>query len=130
MANTGVWGGDGANTPLLAQADDNVRPSDYGSTDDVGAEADTESVTDSASTDSEVQEGVRRIEAVARTWSKTALIVAYMSVFLMAFTTSLEGQVTYPLAAFAVSSFNHHSLLSTVYVVQNVVNGIEFVYPG
>ena len=26
----------------------------------------------------EVQEGVRRIEAVARTWSKGALVVAYM----------------------------------------------------
>ena len=41
----------------------------------------------------------------------------------MAFATSLEGQVTYALAAFAVSSFNNHSLISTVYVVQNVVNG-------
>jgi hypothetical protein len=42
----------------------------------------------------------------------------------MAFTVSLEGQVTYSLAAFAVSSFNNHSLLSTVYVVQGVVNGV------
>ena len=41
----------------------------------------------------------------------------------MAFTTSLEGQVTYSLSAFAVSSFHNHSLLSTVYVVQGVVNG-------
>ncbi len=43
----------------------------------------------------------------------------------MAFTVSLEGQVTYSLAAFAVSSFNNHSLLSTVYVVQGVVNGLS-----
>jgi hypothetical protein len=43
----------------------------------------------------------------------------------MAFTVSLEGQVTYSLAAFAVSSFNNHSLLSTVYVVQGVVNGMS-----
>ncbi|EAQ91242.1 hypothetical protein CHGG_03177 [Chaetomium globosum CBS 148.51] len=42
----------------------------------------------------------------------------------MAFTVSLEGQVTYSLAAFAVSSFNNHSLLSTVYVVQGVVNAV------
>lgn len=45
----------------------------------------------------------------------------------MAFTVSLEGQVTYSLAAFAVSSFNNHSLLSTVYVVQGVVNGMPKV---
>ncbi|KAL2139358.1 hypothetical protein VTI28DRAFT_5297 [Corynascus sepedonium] len=72
----------------------------------------------------EVQDGVRRIEAVARTWSRWGLMVAYMSIFLMAFTVSLEGQVTYSLAAFAVSSFNNHSLLSTVYVVQGVVNAV------
>ncbi|KAL2188450.1 MFS general substrate transporter [Thermothelomyces heterothallicus CBS 203.75] len=72
----------------------------------------------------DVQDGVRRIEAVARTWSRWGLMVAYTSIFLMAFTISLEGQVTYSLAAFAVSSFNNHSLLSTVYVVQGVVNAV------
>ncbi|KAK5654087.1 hypothetical protein OQA88_7518 [Cercophora sp. LCS_1] len=131
MAATGDREEDGGvNAPLLAaqpQPDDDVRARDYGATstsENASVEAGTESIADSASTNSEVQDGVRRIEAVARTWSKTGLIVAYMSVFLMAFTTSLEGQVTYPLAAFAVSSFNHHSLLSTVYVVQNVVNAV------
>ncbi|KAK4239623.1 major facilitator superfamily-domain-containing protein [Achaetomium macrosporum] len=75
-------------------------------------------------TASDVQDGVRQIEAVSRTWSKWGLVIAYMSIFLMAFTISLEGQVTYSLAAFAVSSFNNHSLLSTVYVVQGVVNAV------
>ncbi|KAK3504481.1 siderophore iron transporter mirC [Neurospora crassa] len=73
---------------------------------------------------SDIQEGVRQIEAVSRAWTKSALIVAYLSIFLIAFTTSLEGQVTYALTAFAVSSFNNHSLLSTVSVVQNVVNAV------
>ncbi|KAK0646236.1 siderophore iron transporter mirC [Cercophora newfieldiana] len=116
--------------PLMASAHVNdgyeSAPSraDYGSTANSDYDGDSESIGDSASTDSEVQDGVRRIEAVARTWSRWGLAVAYMSIFLMAFTTSLEGQVTYPLAAFAVSSFNNHSLLSTVYVVQNVVNAV------
>ncbi|KAL2016542.1 hypothetical protein VTK56DRAFT_3399 [Thermocarpiscus australiensis] len=79
---------------------------------------------DGSSDDSDVQDGVRRIEAVARTWSEWGLVIAYMSVFLMAFTLSLEQQVTYSLAAFAVSCFNNHSLLSTVYVVQGVVNAV------
>jgi len=109
----------------------------------------TSSVPDNEE-DDEIQDGVRQIEAVSRTWTKTALVVAYMryvlifnlspqsipahhgsnaqtsttcSIFLMAFTTSLEGQVTYALTTYAVSSFNNHSLLSTVYVVQSVVNG-------
>ncbi|KAK3368079.1 siderophore iron transporter mirC [Podospora didyma] len=93
----------------------------------VSHEHDAESAdcpTPSSPPSPDIQDGVLRIEAVSRTWSKTALIIAYMSIFLMAFTTSLEGQVTYSLAAFAVSSFNNHSLLSTVFVVQGVVNAV------
>lgn len=45
------------------------------------------------------------------------------SIFLMAFSTSLEGQVVQSVSVFATSSFQTHSLISTVYVVQGVVNG-------
>ncbi|KAJ9137254.1 MFS general substrate transporter [Pleurostoma richardsiae] len=72
----------------------------------------------------EVQDGVRTIEAVAVTWSRWGLVFAYLGIFLMAFTTSLEGQTTYNLTPFATSSFSTHSLISTVYVVQNVVNAV------
>ena len=51
------------------------------------------------------------------------------SLFLMAFTTSLEGQVGSTLTVFATSSFSQHSLISTVYVVQGVVNG-KFIIPS
>jgi MFS family permease len=42
----------------------------------------------------------------------------------MSFCTSLEGQVTYSLSVFATSSFENHSLISTVLVVQQVINAI------
>ena len=41
----------------------------------------------------------------------------------MAFCTSLEGQTVMSLSAYATSAFSKHSLISTVLVVQNVVNG-------
>lgn len=41
----------------------------------------------------------------------------------MAFSTSLETQTVMSLTAYATSSFSKHSLISTVMVVQNVVNG-------
>ncbi|CAK7265503.1 hypothetical protein SEPCBS57363_001616 [Sporothrix epigloea] len=56
--------------------------------------------------------------------SHRRLAIAYAGLFLVAFSTSLEAQVTAPLAAFAVSSFSNHSLLSTVVVVQGVVNAV------
>src|SRR4051794_4971009 len=99
--------------PLMAHVDDGSESAPlragYGATANFDYDGDGESSSNSTTTDSEVQDGVRRIEAVARTWSSWGLAVAYCSILLMAFTTSLEGQVTYPLAAFAVSSFNNHS---------------------
>lgn len=49
------------------------------------------------------------------------------SIFLMAFCTSLEGQTVMSLSAYATSSFSKHSLISTVLVVQNVVNGESLI---
>ncbi|EEH40178.2 siderophore iron transporter mirC [Paracoccidioides lutzii Pb01] len=77
----------------------------------------------SASSDS-MQEGVRKIEAISKTWTKKSLMVAYTGIFLMAFSTSLEGQTVLSLSAYATSSFSKHSLISTVMVVQNVVNAV------
>ncbi|KAA8563982.1 hypothetical protein EYC84_011982 [Monilinia fructicola] len=68
------------------------------------------------------QAGVQNIEAVSMTWTTWSLVIAYIGIFLIAFTTSLEGQVVASLGVFATSSFNNHSLISTVLVVQNVVN--------
>lgn len=45
-------------------------------------------------------------------------------IFLMAFCTSLEGQTVLSLSVYATSSFSKHSLISTVMVVQNVINGM------
>ncbi|KAJ0417028.1 siderophore iron transporter mirC [Aspergillus carlsbadensis] len=71
-----------------------------------------------------VQEGVRKIEAINLTWTTRTLAVAYVSIFLMAFCTSLEGQTIMSLSAYATSAFSKHSLISTVLVVQNVVNAV------
>ncbi|KAK4169369.1 siderophore iron transporter mirC [Cladorrhinum sp. PSN259] len=116
---------DGPHEPLLVSSSGSQG---YGSVIETGVDPETLPTTfnriDGAADEPDLQDGVLRIEAVSRTWSKTGLIIAYLGIFLMAFTTSLEGQVTYSLAAFAVSSFNNHSLLSTVYVVQGVVNAV------
>ncbi|CZT03512.1 probable major facilitator protein MIRC (siderophore transporter) [Rhynchosporium agropyri] len=77
-----------------------------------------------SNSDGSAQNGVKNIEAVSMTWTKWGLILAYSSIFLMAFSTSLEGQVVQSVAVFATSSFKSHSLISTVFVVQGVVNAV------
>ena len=67
------------------------------------------------------QAGVQRLEAIASTWSKTSLYIAYLGIALVAWATSLESQTTTNLTIYATSSFSAHSLVSTVLVVQGVV---------
>lgn len=71
----------------------------------------------------QAQEAVGATEAVEADWSKWWAVAVLVGIFLLAFTTSLEGQVTYSVVAFATSSFSHHSLIASVYVIQGVING-------
>ncbi|KAH8722661.1 major facilitator superfamily domain-containing protein [Phaeosphaeriaceae sp. PMI808] len=77
-----------------------------------------------ASEASEKQAGVKRIEAVSKSWTKLSLIIAYVSLLLIANTTSLEIQVTSLLVPYATSAFKAHSLVSAIAVVQNVVSAV------
>ncbi|MCJ1359376.1 MAG: hypothetical protein MMC33_009378, partial [Icmadophila ericetorum] len=68
--------------------------------------------------------GVKNLEAITQTWSRGALLSAYVGILLLAYFTSLEGQTTVNLTAYATSAFSKHSLIATVYVVQGVVNAV------
>ncbi|KAH7038096.1 major facilitator superfamily domain-containing protein [Microdochium trichocladiopsis] len=100
------------------------RSNDYGQSTSPNAGGDLEQPSLSSAEVSGGQDGVKAIEAISMTWTKWGLIAAYFSIFLMAFTTSLEGQVTYSVVAFATSAFGEHSLISTVYTIQGVVNAV------
>lgn len=73
--------------------------------------------------DGDVLNGLRKIEAIKKTWTSSGLAMAYLGVFLISFAVSLETQTLSSLTPFATSSFHEHSLISAVFVVQNVVNG-------
>ncbi|KAG8531583.1 uncharacterized protein KY384_003213 [Bacidia gigantensis] len=72
----------------------------------------------------EIQQGVESIEAISQSWSRRSLIVAYLGILLLAFATSLEVQTTSNLTVYATSAFAAHSLVSTVLVVQSIVNAV------
>ncbi|KLU87323.1 siderophore iron transporter mirC, partial [Magnaporthiopsis poae ATCC 64411] len=111
----------GAESP---SAEDNKGAVGPAAVEDQPGPSDAGFATSADSLQNEAQDGVRAIEAVAMTWSKWGLIVAYIGIFLMAFATSLEGQVSYSMSVFATSSFNSHALVSTVLVVQSVVMAV------
>nr|OQO17225.1 hypothetical protein B0A51_14412 [Rachicladosporium sp. CCFEE 5018] len=85
---------------------------------------DHEALIDSDDDDASVasaQAGVKRLEVIASTWSKSSLYVAYFGICMLAYATSLEGQTTVNLTIYATSAFSAHSLVATVMVVQGVV---------
>lgn len=67
------------------------------------------------------QAGVKRLEAIASTWSRWGLFSAYFGICLLAYATSLENQTTINLTIYATSAFKAHSLVATVLVIQNIV---------
>ncbi|KAI9691419.1 MAG: hypothetical protein M1822_007490 [Bathelium mastoideum] len=77
----------------------------------------------SDSSDEEEQAGVKKMEAISTTWTTFSLIFAYVGLYLMAFSTSLEQQTTTNLTVYATSAFHEHSLVSTVAVIQGVIQG-------
>jgi MFS family permease len=81
---------------------------------------DNESDNDDASQYS-AQAGVKKLEAIASTWSPWSLYVAYFGICLLAYATSLENQTTVNLTIYATSAFRAHSLVATVLVIQNIV---------
>ena len=79
---------------------------------------------DNVSSNESTQDGVKAIEAISMTWTKRGLIAAYCGIMIMAIVNSLEGQVTISVTPFVTSSFQTHSLVSTIGVVQGVINGL------
>ncbi|CAH0057245.1 unnamed protein product [Clonostachys solani] len=68
-----------------------------------------------------VQDGVRGMEAISLAWTGWSLLVPYCSLLLTAFVTSLEGQVTTPLLSLVTKPFQQHSLVSTTFVVRDII---------
>jgi len=65
--------------------------------------------------------GVARIEAVTAHLSFKDRIWLFVGVFLIAYAYGLDGQTRYTYQTYATSSFDLHSLLSTVGVVRSVI---------
>lgn len=68
--------------------------------------------------------GVDEMEAIASTWSTRGLIIAWVGVLLASAAIALDAQTLSIYSNYATADFNKQSLLSTVQVVNGVVNVI------
>lgn len=65
--------------------------------------------------------GVKRVEALAASYSDSAVLVLLASIFLMAYAYDLDGTIRYTYQTYATNSFSELGLLSTVNVLRSVI---------
>ncbi|EPE32480.1 MFS general substrate transporter [Glarea lozoyensis ATCC 20868] len=84
------------------------------------------SVPDSeeSAVDTQAQPGVQNIEAVTVAWTKTALIVAYVMLWLIYFVEGTLSGTNAALNPYVTSDFAQHSLTPTVGILSSVIGGV------
>ncbi|GKU05920.1 siderophore iron transporter mirb [Fusarium langsethiae] len=74
--------------------------------------------------DADFQHGVQNIEAVTLTWSKTALFVAFVLIWVVYFVQGMVGGISGALLPYVTSDFAMHSLTPTTSVMSSVIGGV------
>lgn len=65
--------------------------------------------------------GVKRVEALAASYSNAAILVLLGSIFLMSYAYDLDGTIRYTYQTYATANFTNFALLSTVNVLRSVI---------
>ncbi|PMD26044.1 MFS general substrate transporter [Hyaloscypha hepaticicola] len=91
-------------------------------------EKNTSAVIDDASLERvpslNVQDGVKKVEAVTLTWTRNQLIIAYACIFLVFFVISMQQQIQFNLSYYVTSSFALLPLTGTTGIVSGIVGGV------
>ncbi|KAL8760710.1 MAG: hypothetical protein Q9184_003112, partial [Pyrenodesmia sp. 2 TL-2023] len=74
--------------------------------------------------DAHAQPGVQNIEAVTVAWTTTALVFAYVMIWLTYFVEGMLSGTTIALTPYITSAFALHSLTPTVAILSSVIGGV------
>ncbi|KAI4289414.1 MAG: hypothetical protein L6R35_001319 [Caloplaca aegaea] len=85
---------------------------------------DPESPGDESIVDAHAQPGVQKIEAVTVAWTTTALIFAYVMIWLTYFVEGMLSGTTNALIPYVTSAFAQHSLTPTIGILSSVIGGV------
>ncbi|TVY40417.1 Siderophore iron transporter [Lachnellula occidentalis] len=74
--------------------------------------------------DQDVQDGVKKAQAITLSWTKKELIVAYACVLLVFFVNSMQQQIQNNLGVYVTSAFLSLPLYGTTSIVSGIVGGV------
>lgn len=72
----------------------------------------------------DAQPGVQAVEGMATIWPRTALLLAYVWIWVIFFVYSMQSQVIYSLNPYVTSAFQSHSLTPTVTIFSSIIGGV------
>ncbi|KAK4493796.1 hypothetical protein PRZ48_014981 [Zasmidium cellare] len=75
----------------------------------------------------EARKGVDRVEAITQSWSKTSLIIAYVTFWCLYLLFAFERSFYSNIGPYITSMFEEHSLLPTVDLVANIMSGASYL---
>ncbi|KAG8631227.1 hypothetical protein KVT40_000367 [Elsinoe batatas] len=88
------------------------------------AAAGSRDLSDSESFDSELQDGVKEVEALTSAWDKKSLMIAFLFVYIIYVVDSLQQQMATVFTPYVTSSFSLHSLTATTGILSNLIGGL------
>ncbi|KAJ5747565.1 uncharacterized protein N7511_009261 [Penicillium nucicola] len=73
------------------------------------------------------QRGVRDVEAITLSWSKTMLIAVFVNIWFLYFVNAMQSSINYSLMSYVTSDFESHSLLNVIYIVADAMTAAVYI---
>ncbi|KAJ6099889.1 hypothetical protein N7467_001424 [Penicillium canescens] len=75
----------------------------------------------------DTQRGVRDVEAITLSWSKTMLIAVFVNIWFLYFVNAMQSSINYSLMSYVTSDFESHSLLNVIYIVADAMTAAVYI---
>ncbi|CAG8128970.1 unnamed protein product [Penicillium salamii] len=75
----------------------------------------------------DIQQGVKDLEAVTLSWSKTTLILVFVNIWLLYFVNAMQQSINLSLLGYVTSAFESHSLLNVIYIVADAMTAAVYI---
>ncbi|KAL2145708.1 hypothetical protein VTI28DRAFT_6403 [Corynascus sepedonium] len=72
----------------------------------------------------DAQVGIQDVQALAKVWTRSHLIMAYASIWCILFTDALQQTMSTTLTPYVMSSFASHSLTAATTIFSNLIGGL------
>ncbi|KAJ5171415.1 uncharacterized protein N7500_004198 [Penicillium coprophilum] len=73
------------------------------------------------------QQGVKDLEAVTLSWTKTMLIAVFGNIWFLYFVNAMQSTISYSLLGYVTSAFESHSLLNVIYIVADAMTAAVYI---